>query len=94
MSGYLGEEVSQPMLDAYASVARDQHRISVTRFIALVHATGDRRLLELLAEPVGLAVIERKYLPLIELAAIREQEDELRKRRKALARRSRGEGAL
>ncbi|MBX9594404.1 MAG: hypothetical protein K2X46_08580 [Roseomonas sp.] len=94
MSSYLGEEVSLPMLDAYASVARDQHRISVTRFIALAHATGDRRLLELLAEPIGLAVIDRKYLPLIELAAIREQEDELRKRRKALARRSRGEGAL
>lgn len=94
MSAYLGEDVSPAMLDAYASVGRDQHRISVPRMLALVHATNDRRLLELLAEPMGWAVIERRYLPLIEVAAIREQEDELRRRREALQRRARGDGAL
>lgn len=90
MSRYLGEDVSAAMLDAYASVARQAHRISVSRLMALVHATGDRRLLQLLAEPMGWAVIERRHLPLIEVALIREQEDELRRRRDALMRKARG----
>lgn len=94
MSRFLGETVSVPMLDAYASAAREAHRISVPRLLALIHATGDRRLLEFLAEPMGWAVIERRYLPLIEVAAIREQEDELRRRRDTLTRRARAEGGL
>lgn len=90
MSAYLGEPVSPAMLDAYASVARDQHRIGVGRYVALVHATGDRRLLQLLAGRFGWAVIEARHLPLIEVALLREQEDELRRRRDALMRKARG----
>lgn len=94
MSAFLGERVSPAMLDAYASQARDDHRISVPRFVALLHATRDRRLLELLAEPMGWAVIERRHLPLIEVAAIREHEDELRRRREHLTRLARTGGGL
>lgn len=90
MSAYLGEAVSPAMLDAYASVARAAHRISVSRLMALVHVTGDRRLLQLLAEPMGWAVVERRHLSLIEVALIREREDELRRQREALMRRARG----
>ena len=94
MSAWLGTKVPTNMLNAYASVARDDHPIGLARFLALVQATGDRRLLELLAEMFGWAVIERRHLPLIEMAAIREQEDELRRRRDALARKARAEGGL
>jgi len=94
MSAFLGERVSPAMLDAYASQAREDHKISVPRFLALLHATRDRRLLELLAEPMGWAVIERRHLPLIEVAAIREREDELRRHREHLMRQARmGGGA-
>lgn len=92
MSAYLGERVSKAMLDAYASEARREHAIPVTRLIALMHATGDRRLLQLLAEPLGWAVIERKHLPMIEVAAIREKEDELRRTREQLMREARKAG--
>lgn len=94
MSEFLGEEVSKHMLDAYASPAREEHTISVPRFLALLHATRDRRLLELLAEPFGWTVIERRYLPLIELAAVREHEDEVRRRAEALRRQARAGGLL
>jgi hypothetical protein len=94
MSAFLGERVSPAMLDAYASQAREDHRISVPRFAALLHATRDRRLLELLAEPMGWAMIERRHLPLIEVAAIREHEDELRRRREHLMRQARTGGGL
>jgi len=94
MSEFLGEKVSTHMVNAYASPARDDHVISVTRLMALLHATGDQRLLELIAEPMGWAVVERKYLPLIELAAVRERADELAKRSAYIRRLAKREGTL
>ncbi len=49
MSRHLGRDVSLNMLNAYASVARDNHQISVSRFEALLAATKDGRLLEFFA---------------------------------------------
>lgn len=86
MGAYLGERVSVTMLNGYASEAREQNVITVPRLLALVHVTGDRRMLHLLAEPFGWAVIEAKFLPMIELAAVREREDDLRRRADALRR--------
>jgi len=94
MSGFLGEPVSKAMLNAYTSQVRDDHRISVTRFLAVLHVTRDRRLLELLAEMMGWAVVERKHLPLIELAALHEKRDELGRAADALRRQARAGGAL
>ncbi|MBW6399527.1 DNA transposition protein [Roseomonas sp. HJA6] len=94
MSAYLGERVSKHMLDAYASEQRTDHPIPVTRLVALMHATGDRRLLQLIAEPLGWAVIERRHLPMIELAAVQEQRDELARRADALRRAARAGGAM
>ena len=89
MSAILGETVSANMLDAYASVARGGHRIGIGRFVALMQATGDRRLLHLLAATMGWAVIERRHLKLIEAAELREQEDYIRRRREAAMREAR-----
>lgn len=94
MSEFLGERISLAMLNAYASQAREDHVISVARLLGLLHATRDQRLLELLAEPLGFAVVERKYLPLIELAAVREQSDALAKRARDVRRAARREGVL
>lgn len=94
MGEYLGRPVSKAMLGAYASAGRDEHAISAPRLLALVHATRDRRLLELLAEPFGWAVVERRHLEAIELASVREKQDELRRHVEALARRLRAAGGL
>lgn len=77
MSAYLDEQVSKTMLDAYASEARGEHIINIVRFIALIEATGDRRLLNLIAELFGWAVIEQRYLPAIELAERMEKRAEM-----------------
>ncbi|GAB0119446.1 phage regulatory CII family protein [Acidisoma sp. 7E03] len=90
MSDRLGRSISINVLNAYASPQRETHQISVPRFVALLHATEDRRLVELLAEPLGWATIERKHLPLIELAAIHEHLKELRRHEDRLRRQSRG----
>ncbi len=94
MSDYLGQKISLAMLNAYASAARDDHTISLPRFLALLHATGDQRLLELLAEPFGLAVIERKHLPLIEMALVSERIAELKGMHEAKRREARAKGGL
>lgn len=94
MSAWLGERVTENMLNAYASPARDQHGISLPRFLALVHATNDRRLLEMLAEPMDWAVIERKHLPMIDLALARERKDEMDRTVDAIRRRARSAGGL
>lgn len=77
MSEYLDEQVSEAMLNAYASEARGEHIINVVRFVALLHVTQDRRLLELIASMFDWAVIERKYLPAIEMAEAMEARAEL-----------------
>jgi hypothetical protein len=94
MGEYLGEPVRVPSLDAYASQAREGHRVPACRLMALVHVTGDARLLQLLADEFGLAVIERRYLPLIELAAVREHEDEVRRHAEQLRRKAKSGGLL
>lgn len=94
MGRYLDEEVSAHMLNAYAAEAKHEHIISVVRFLALIHVTKDRRLLELLAEPFGWAVIERRHLPAIELAEITERKAELEREADAVRRQLRKSGLL
>jgi len=92
MSDFLGQDVPKNMLDAYASQGREDHSISLVRFIALIHATRDRRLLEMVAEQFGWSVIERKHLKMIELAQVEERLDELRRHADALKRQTRTGG--
>lgn len=79
MSEYLGEDVSKAALDACASEARTDHVINTCRFLALIHATGDRRLLQLLADQFGLAVIEPKYLKIVRAQQARDEAERLQK---------------
>lgn len=77
MTAYLDEQISGHMLNAYASEARSEHIINIVRFIALIEATGDRRLLEFIASQFGWTVIEQRYLPAIELAERLEKRAEM-----------------
>lgn len=73
MSAYLGERVSRAMLDAYASPRREEHRITVTRLVALCHATGDVRPLAALTDLLGHAVVERRWVAAIEAVQLLER---------------------
>jgi len=77
MSEYLGETVTKAMLDAYVSEARDTHNINIYRFAALVHATRDFRLLSLLPSMFGFAVIDERYLPLIDVVLLEDKKEQL-----------------
>lgn len=76
MSEWLGEEVSKNLLDAYASQAREDHSISLLRLLALIHATGDLRILQMMAEMFGHSVIENRFLPWVEVGQLADKKDE------------------
>lgn len=92
MGEYLGRSVSKPMLDAYVSEARETHTISIVRFAALVHATRDWRLLSLLPELFGFAVVDERYVALIRATQMREKAEELESMARVEERRARGIG--
>lgn len=77
MTEFLGERVSLAMLNAYVSPARDTHQISVVRFLALVHVTKDRRLLELLADVFGWCVVDERHADAIREVELAEKRDEI-----------------
>ncbi len=61
MSDWLEEDVSRNMLDAYASEAREEHTITYLRIIALIHVTGDSRIMQIGADRFGHIVVDKKY---------------------------------
>ncbi len=90
MSTWLGEKVSKSMLDAYASHARSQYKLTPDRMWALIEVTKDIRLLREIAESVGYVVMESWASEWIELACLEERNKrdasriaELRRRRLA-----------
>jgi len=76
MSAFLGEEVTKNMIDAYASESREDHSISYVRLLALVHATGDVRLLQFGAELFSHLVVDNKYIDWIELGIEADRNDQ------------------
>lgn len=90
MSDYLGETVSVQMLNAYTSEARETHTINVCRFAAMVHATKDWRMLSIIPELFGFAVVDDRYISLIRATQMREKAAELDRLAAAEERRARG----
>lgn len=73
MSDYLGETVSENILNGYAAEGRDDLIINLVRLDALLAVTKDRRLLQLIAERHGWAVVEGRHLAAIQLAEAHER---------------------
>lgn len=94
MSAYLGAPVPANILDKYASEAAEEHVINVVRFVALIHATRSRELLQLIAEPFGWAVVEQRHLDAIELAAAIEERERLNAEIDATRKRLKSNGGL
>lgn len=76
MSAWLGEEVSENMLNAYASQAREDQTPSLLRAWGLAHATNDLRVFQMVVEDFGHAVIDRKWLPWVEVGQLADKKDE------------------
>ena len=59
LSYLLGEEISAAMLDSYSSEARREHKISASRFLALIAMTGRFDILDAVLREVGGKALDR-----------------------------------
>ncbi len=79
MSVWLGESVTKNMLDTYASQGREDHSMPFLRLIALIHVTGDTRLLQMAAELFGHSVIDNRYLAWVDVGRLADQKENIDK---------------
>lgn len=87
MSAWLGQRVTENMLDCYASPARRDHRITLERFIALIDVTGCYDLLAFVCDFSGFVAVPEAYSEIIEIwRDDREIEERTRRRDARLAR--------
>lgn len=81
----LGEDVSRAMLDAYSSPARTEHKVPMSRFLALVAVTDRHDLLDPLVREIGGAVIVGEEVHTARLGHIDRQIAELQLERRRIA---------
>jgi len=71
VSELLDEDVSKSMLDAYASPAREEHKVPMSRFLALVAVTERGDLLDRLLREIGLAIVTGDEVKTVRLGHLR-----------------------
>jgi len=85
ISVILDEDVSRAMLDAYASPARDGHKVPVSRLLALVAVTGRHDLLDPLVREIGAALLVGEEVHTARIGHIERQIEQLKAERKRIA---------
>lgn len=85
MSELLDEDISRHMLDAYASPAREEHKVPMSRFLALVAVTKRYDLLDRLLRQIGAAVLVGEEVHTARLGQIDRQISALQSERKRIA---------
>lgn len=85
MSILLDEEVSKAMLDAYASPAREGHKVPMSRFMALVLVTKRHDLMDPLLREIGMAGLIGAEVKTARLGQIDREIARLREEQKKLA---------
>jgi hypothetical protein len=84
MSDYLGERVSEAMLNQYAAPSAEGHTIPAHRLVALAVVTDDgSRLANALLADTGLIAVDGKYEALINRELADEAIEKLQRRRNA-----------
>ena len=85
MSDFLDDEVSRAMLDAYASQAREGHKVPMSRFFALVAVTNRHDVLDRLVRHIGGAVLVGEQIQTARLGDIDRRIEQLKKERREVA---------
>lgn len=84
MSVLLDEEVSRAMLDAYASPAREQHKVIMSRFLALIAVTERHDLLDPILREIGGALLVGEEVNTARLGHIERQITALQEEKRRL----------
>ncbi|MEN5278727.1 hypothetical protein ABE527_17495 [Brucella sp. TWI432] len=85
MAQYLGlPNITKAAIDAYTAESRATHDISLLRFKAFVRATGAVWLWDMVVSEDGLTLLEGDEVRLAEIAALQQQQRELKAKLKKL----------
>lgn len=85
MAELLGEDISVSMLDAYASPAREGHKVIMSRCLALVAVTDRHDLLDPIMREIGAALLVGEELHTARLGHIDRKIAQLKAERQQLA---------
>lgn len=85
VSELLGEDVSRSMLDAYASPAREEHKVPMSRFFAIMTVTGRHDLLDPLLRETGAALLVGPEVHTAALGHIDRHIEQLKAERRRIA---------
>lgn len=84
MSLLLDEVITRPMLDAYSSPARTEHKVPLSRFFALLVVTGRQDLLDPIVRKIGAALLVGEEVKTARLGHLRQRIRELQTEERAL----------
>ena len=84
MSVLLDEEISRAMLDAYSSPARAEHKVPMSRFLALLVVTDRQDLLDPIVRRIGAALLVGEEVKTARLGHLRQRIKELQTEERAL----------
>lgn len=84
MTNLLGVRVTEQMLNCFTAESKDKHRFPAAFVPALCHITGDVRLLQALAQKLGLMIVGSEEMRLLELGRAVEVERSAALRREQL----------
>ena len=90
MSTYLDQKVTENMLNTYASPAREDHKITLERLIALVEVTGSHGLLGFVADFSDFVVVPKRFAEVIHLWIAEEELEKMERHRAILQSKVRG----
>lgn len=85
MSALLGENVSRKMLDAYASPAREDHKVPFSRLLALIIVTERQDLMDPIMRVGGMAILVGEEVHTARLGNIDREIAKLQAERKRIA---------
>lgn len=86
ISMLLDEDVSKSMLDAYSSPAREDHKVPMARFFALVAVTGRLDLLDPLLRQIGGALLAGAEVMTARIGHLRQHRSKIDEELRALER--------
>ncbi|MEW9304747.1 hypothetical protein [Labrys neptuniae] len=86
ISEMTGRDLTTDALYAYTAASKPEHEIGITRFVAFVEATGANWLIDVLAEPFGLTVMEGREAHFAQLGLMKQQHQKMSEKIKDMER--------
>ncbi len=87
ISELVGVQISEHQINSWTATSKEGYRIPAAYIPAFCEVTGDTTLLKILANPLGVKIVENKDIMWLKYAKIRQLEKEIKAKKKVIERR-------